>query len=64
MRELARQEADPPRPELAALVADPHGHGRIEEQKRLIIAAVDVDRHASPLGQDQPSRQTLSRLGH
>jgi hypothetical protein len=44
MRQLAGQEADPPWVELAALVADPYGHGSFEEQKRLVVEAVNMDR--------------------
>ena len=29
--------------ELVALVADPDGHGPVQQQERLVVAAVDVD---------------------
>jgi hypothetical protein len=44
VRDLAGQEGDPAGLELAALVADPDRHGAVQEQERLVVAAVDVDR--------------------
>src|SRR6266545_1339244 len=43
VRQLAREEADPAGMQLAALVANPDGHGPIKEQERLVVAAVDVN---------------------